>query len=118
MSILTRRRLAPARSIVICPVCRRGFQPKPDGRRPRFCSTRCRVAAFKARERLRDRQSKEGVGYVPPKRISAWNPRDRARYESGAAAASLLCRVCEERAATVGPPGSPLLCVVCARPDS
>jgi hypothetical protein len=105
---------------MICPVCFKGFQQTKGGRgkeqggRPAlYCSTRCRQAAWRARERLRDQAAKAQVHYSPPPRKPA--PVDVSAYAPAEVSAPVACHICQERDATVGPPGSPLLCEACAR---
>jgi endogenous inhibitor of DNA gyrase (YacG/DUF329 family) len=100
-----------------CPVCHGAVHPKDEGRVPIYCSDKCRKSAWRYREKRRDDEAKRSVGFVPTARKIAPRPKDEPGYLASLDEASqgIVCRVCEERPATIGPPGSPLLCSACAR---
>lgn len=87
-----------------CLVCGKAMRPKGTGRPPRYCSNRCKEKARRERDRERDRFSRNTVEAPEPGAVEV---------DSGVTS-DAVCRVCEINAASVGPPGNPILCSSCA----
>jgi hypothetical protein len=103
-------------TVVACAICGQRFVRKDTGRPGTFCSKRCRQAAWRARERGRNQQAKEAVGFSIPRQAPPRQMDVEAYLAERQGGGDLACRVCEVNAATVGPPGgSPILCAACAR---
>jgi predicted nucleic acid-binding Zn ribbon protein len=109
--------MSAARPAKECPVCHGTIRPKGEGRTPVYCGDKCRKSAWRYREKQRDQEAKRLAGFVPTARRVLPRPKDEQGYLETLKAASgdVACRVCEERPATIGPPGNPLLCSACAR---